>query len=190
MRYTDKKSQKERANDMERKIAEVILYFLYGGLKQLSQQDTRIAQEVRSWKPGMIYALKCGSDGPDLYIRKGEYGLEKLDSSLQDVADVCIEFKSFCHAFLILTGRQSVASSYAEHNFTMYGDIAQTMSFARCIDILEAYLFPKIITKRILKEIPKKEKSSIFLYRKILWAIPKEIREERRRGGRHETALL
>ena len=60
---------------MERKIAEVILYFLYGGLKELSQQDDRIKAEIKNWRPGMIYALKCGTDGPDLYIRKGEYGL-------------------------------------------------------------------------------------------------------------------
>lgn len=163
---------------MERKIAEVILYFLYGGLKELSQQDDRIKTEIKNWRPGMIYALKCGTDGPDLYIRKGEYGLEKLDPSIQDVADVCIQFKSFAHAFCVLTGRESVAKSYARHNITLYGNIADTMSFARCVDLLETYLFPKMITKRILKEVPKKQISSFAIYGKIFWHIPSEWREQ------------
>ncbi|MDO4454689.1 MAG: hypothetical protein Q4B90_09370 [Eubacteriales bacterium] len=90
---------------MERKIAEVILYFVYGGLKELSAYDDWIKKEVKNWRPGMTYALKCGSDGPDLYIRKGEYGVEKLDPSIQEAADVCIQFKSFSHAFCILIGR-------------------------------------------------------------------------------------
>ena len=174
---------------MERKIAEVILYFLYGGLKQLSQQDERIEKEVKSWRPGVIYGLKCSADGPSLYIRKGEYGLERLDPSIQDVADVCIQFKSFAHAFRVLTGRQSVAGSYAHHDFTLYGDIAETMSLTRCINLLEAYLFPKIITKRILKKVPDKQQSSLGLYGKILWYIPKEwqeIEEERRMEKRYE----
>lgn len=177
---------------MERKIAEVILYFLYSGLKQLSEQDERIGQEVKDWKPGMIYALKCGTDGPDLYIRKGEYGLEKLDPSIQDVADICIQFKSFSHAFRVLTGRQSVADAYAQHNFTLYGDIAGTMSFARCVDLLETYLFPKMITKRILKEVPQKQRSSILLYGNILFHIPQEWRAYTRTktGGKYETRLL
>ncbi len=170
---------------MERKIAELILYFLYGGLKQLKELDTRIQKEIKSWKPGMIYGLKCGPDGPDLYIRKGEYDLERLDCALQDVADVCIEFKSFSHAFCVLTGRQSVAKAYAHHNFTLYGDIAQTMSFARCVDLLETYLFPKPITARILKEVPRKQTSSVMLYGKILAHIPGEWRKietERRKA--------
>lgn len=175
---------------MERKIAEMVLYFLYGGLKQLSQQDERVEREIKSWRPGMIYAVKCSGDAPSLYVRKGEYGLEMLDSSIQDVADVCIQFKSFAHAFRVLTGRQSVAGAYAHHNFTLYGDIAQTMSFARCVDLAEAYLFPKVITSRILKEVPEKRQSSLGLYAKILLHIPeewKEIEEERRMEKRHEA---
>lgn len=35
------------------------------------------------------------------------------------------------------------------------------MSFARCVDLIEAYLFPKIIAKRILKEVPEKQISSL-----------------------------
>ena len=163
---------------MERKIAEMILYFLYGGLKELSAYDDRIKKEVKNWRPGMIYALKCGPDGPDLYIRKGEYGLEKLEPSIQEASDVCIQFKSFAHAFCVLTGRQSVEKAYAQHNVTLHGNVADTMSFARCVDLIEAYLFPKIIAKRILKEVPGKQISSFIIYGKILFHIPSEWREQ------------
>ena len=43
------------------------------------------------------------------------------------------------------------------------------MSFVRCVDIVEAYLFPKFITKRILKEVPKKYANIITTYRYVLF---------------------
>ena len=43
------------------------------------------------------------------------------------------------------------------------------MSLVRCIDIVEAYLFPKFITKNILKEIPKKSMGLVRCYGNVLF---------------------
>ena len=53
--------------------------------------------------------------------------------------------------------RLGVAQAYAEHRFLLKGDIKDAMSFVRVIDRTEGYLFPKFITKGILKQIPKRE---------------------------------
>ena len=68
----------------------------------------------------------------------------------------------------MLTGRLGVAKAYAEHRFTLKGDISQAMSFVRCVDMIERYLFPYIITKRILKDKYKKQTSSILMYIHVL----------------------
>ena len=64
----------------------------------------------------------------------------------------------------MFTGRLGVAKAYAEHRFTLKGEINQTMSLVRVIDLVEAYLFPKFITKNILKEVPKKEANMLRTY--------------------------
>lgn len=45
------------------------------------------------------------------------------------------------------------------------------MSFVRCVDIIEGYLFPSFITRHILKGAPVKEQSSLAVYRKVLFGV-------------------
>lgn len=156
---------------MKRKISEIVLYFLYGGLFQLYKKDSRIQEEIDSWENGMTYCLKCSADGPQLFIRKNSKGLQRLNPKIQKDYDTCFEFKNLDTAFLVLTGRQGVAGAYAAHGFLLQGDIVTAMSFARSIDLVEAYLFPKFITKHILKDVPKKETSAILLYASIIGGI-------------------
>lgn len=156
---------------VKRKVSEVVLYFLYGGLYQLYKKDSRVREEVDSWENGMTYCLKCCADGPQLFIRKNSQGLQRLKPAIQKDYDTCFEFKSLDEAFLVLTGRQGVAGAYAAHGFLLHGDIGTAMSFARSIDLVEAYLFPAFMTRRILKEIPKKESGSLALYAAVLGGI-------------------
>ena len=71
-------------------------------------------------------------------------------------------------AVLVLTGQIGISGAYALHGFTLKGDIAKTMSFARCVDILESYLFPNLINERIMTAVPKKETSSLLVYVNII----------------------
>lgn len=64
----------------------------------------------------------------------------------------------------MFTGRLGVSKAYAEHRFTLKGEIGKAMSLVRCIDIVEAYLFPSIITKNILKYKPQKSMGIIKTY--------------------------
>lgn len=167
-------SRKRRiAQAIKSKVSEIVLYFLYGGLYQLYKKDSRVRTEVDSWENGMTYCLKCSANGPQLFIRKNRNGLQRLNPKIQTTYDTCFEFKSLEEAFLVLTGRQGVAGAYAAHGFLLQGDIGTAMSFARSIDLVEAYLFPAIMTKHILKEVPKKEVSALAIYGYIIGGILK-----------------
>ncbi len=147
-------------------VSSAVLYFLYCGFYELSKSDSRVKAEVDSWENGLTYCLTCGENCPSLTIRKGANGLERVSNA--ENPDVVFAFKNLEKAFLVLTGRQGVANAYATHSFALRGDIAKGMSFARCVDLVERYLFPPVITNRILKENPKKQCSSIILYLKII----------------------
>lgn len=159
---------KSLGNWGRRKIAAVVLTVLYGGIYELYQTDTRIQKEIDRWPEGMTYALKCSSRGPSLYFRKNEGKLMRLNPRIQKQYDTCITFKSLETAFLVLTGRMGISGAYAAHGFALHGDIGTAMELTRCVDLAESYLFPKIMTRRILKEVAQKRSSSLGLYVKIL----------------------
>lgn len=152
----------------KRQISSVVLYVLYGGLYELYQIDSRVKEEMDRWPDGMTYGLRCTPKGPSLFFRKNEGKLMRLNPGIQRSYDTCITFKNIDTAFLVLTGRQGIAGAYAAHGFSLHGDIGTAMELTRCVDIVESYLFPKVMTKRILKEVAVKESSSIALYLRIL----------------------
>lgn len=147
-------------------VSKIVLFFLYRGFKACYKFDSRVREEIDSWQEGMSAVIETGIKGVNLCIKKRDGDLIRLQ--IIDNADIVIKFKSIDTAFLMFTGRLGVAKAYAQHRFTLKGEINKTMSLVRVIDIVEAYLFPKIITKHILKEVPKKEANLLRTYVYVL----------------------
>ena len=158
--------KKEVMISIKKCISTIVLYFLYRGFKVLYKVDSRIKEDLNTLVDGFVLELKTAKKGPKLLIRKDGDDIIKLADS--EKIDISIVFKSIDAAFLVLTGQIGVARAYAEHRFTLKGDIAEAMVVVRCVDLVESYLFPKIMTKRILKTVPKREISMFTAYRKIL----------------------
>lgn len=154
---------------VKEKISRVVLFFLYRAIKVLAKEDSKIMREFISWENGLSVAIKCAQNGPALYVIKNGNKLEKVKKL--EKADIDITFKSLDAAFLVLTGQIGISRAYSEHRFMLTGDISKTMSLVRAIDITESYLFPSIMSKRILKALPKKERSSLAIYRKVILGV-------------------
>ena len=71
---------------------------------------------------------------------------------------------------LVFTGMMSVKSAYLEHRFSLRGDVFESMRFVRCVDLVETYLFPRFMAKRILNHQEKKYKPTLLIYIKALFA--------------------
>ncbi len=125
----------------------IILFFLYRGMKVLYKYDTRIRKEISNWPVGSTIVLAACKSGPYLCIRRVSWGIVRVSSIPNP--DILITFKSLEGAFLVFSGQIG---------------IAQVMSIVRCIDLTEGYLFPKIMTKRILRKVPEKQIGSIPVY--------------------------
>lgn len=152
---------------MEKKILnqinQVVLAVLYRGMRVLYRHDSRIKEEMDSWEKGLTLKLACGPNGAALAIRQDDSkGVSRLRSAQK--ADITMRFKSVSGAFQVLSGQVGISDAYARHLFSLEGDIYQTMSFVRCMEYIEAYLFPKFITKRILREVPEKQMSALQVY--------------------------
>lgn len=143
-------------------VSKIVLYFLYKGFKVTYKYDKNVKKEIDSLENGFTAVIDTGIKNVNLIIKKEDNKLIRLKET--ENADIEIVFKSIDGAFRMFTGRLGVSKAYAEHRFTLRGEIAQAMILVRCIDIVEAYLFPKIITKEILKYQPKKNIGIIKTY--------------------------
>ena len=156
---------KKISNSMKSLVARIVLFVLYRGIKVLAREDSRIMREFQSWPDGLTVVLETSYNGPSISLQKKGDRLVRVPHSQN--ADIWITFRSIDAAFLVLTGQIGVARAYAEHRFMLSGDISQTMSIVRCIDIAESYLFPRLMTRRILRKVENKEFSTLRVYRKI-----------------------
>ena len=131
----------------------LVLRVLYRALKVLVVKESRIRREFSSFKEGFTIRITLSEGGPSVFMMK---------------KDLELKFKSVDSAFLVFTGMMGISRAYAEHRIVVKGDIADTMTLVRIIDIAEAYLFPHIMTRRILRSVPNKERSSLSVYRMVL----------------------
>ena len=149
--------------DLLNQINGIVLQVYFRGFRVLYREDSRIRKEIDSWEKNLTLKLECGPGGAVLAIRQDdERGVSRIRPAQH--AAITMRFKSVEGAFRVLSGQMGVADAYAAHQFTLEGDIYQSMSFVRCVDLLEAYLFPKFISSRILKEVPSKQISSLQVY--------------------------
>lgn len=147
-------------------ISKIVLFVLYRGMNIVSKVDRNVANEIENWKEGYTIKIKTSEQGPSLAIKKSNKRIKKIHT--EEKSNLEITFKSLDSAFLLLTGRMGISEAYAEHRFILKGDITEAMSFVRCIDIVETYLFPKIISKNLVKEIKKRKIPILLIYLRIL----------------------
>ena len=120
---------------------------LFRALKFLSCRDSKIKAEACRWPKGKTLRLEIpGARG--FTVTGTEKGFRKhpLDTP----------------------GEIGIAQAYAEHRFTLRGNMGLAMPFVRCVDRTEGYLFPPFLARRILKRLPKKEVSTARVYLAVL----------------------
>lgn len=149
-------------------MIKVIFWFLGRGAQAAALLDSRIMEEVEAWEEGTTVLLKVECFGPAMLIGKRQGRLMFLGLR-EDEANLVIFFKNIDAALLVLTGRIGIDRAFAESRYSMRGDINFGMSLVRCLCLVEAYLFPAFITRRILKRMPKKQISSLRVYGRIIF---------------------
>ena len=157
--------QRTLKTGLQQTTCAIVAECLVRALKYLSTADSKIRSEAHAWPNGKTLRLEVPGAG-GFTVTGTPWGFKKLDK--ETPGDVTIRFKSPSDAFRVFTGQISVAQAYAQHKFVLRGDMALAMSFVRCVDITEGYLFPDVLAKRILKRLPEKEVSTARVYTAVV----------------------
>ena len=93
---------------------------LFRALKFLSCRDSRVKEEACRWPQGKTLRLEIpGARG--FTVTGTEKGFRKLPQDTP--GDVTIRFKSPDDAFRVFTGQIGIAQAYAQHRFTLRGNM-------------------------------------------------------------------
>lgn len=158
-----------RSNKFKRRLVKIIFWFLGNGFEACVKNDSQLKSEISEWPEGTTVNLIVEPDGPYLSLKKEGQSLKYKGARKAEKADMDIYFKNMEAAIMMLTGKIGIAKAYCEKRIIIKGDIAFAMSVVRCMNIVEAYLFPEFITKKILKRLPEKEASTLKIYLETLF---------------------
>lgn len=143
------------------------------GMKGVVKVDSKAKEYFDELKDGFVFRLCVLPSGPALVLKKenGHFVSVKKREANNIKIDLDIQFKNLQVALPVVLGMAGVSQGYAENRFILKGEIADSMRIVDLINLTEAYLFPKFITKKFMDVIPKKQKSSLRVYLYVLAGI-------------------
>jgi hypothetical protein len=134
------------------------------GFQSVTSYDKTASEEINGLNDLMYILLKVEPNGPCMVMQKRNGKLNFVGTKVPDKVDLAIYFKNIEAAFLVVTGQIGIAQAYAEHRFTLKGDIFITMPLVRALNITEAYLFPGFMAKKLMKRMPDRSNNKFNIY--------------------------
>jgi hypothetical protein len=122
-------------------------------LESSSHFDENIKTDLNDWPEGFSFTMKVIPNGPSLSMKKEANILKFLGIKELKSPDMLVEVKNLDTAFKMITAQLGAHHVYAQHKIGVIGNIADSMKLIRMIYVAEDYLFPPILSKRIVKEI-------------------------------------
>lgn len=153
---------------IEKLVVSIGFKFLGKGLVSCSKIEPKVKEELKHYEDGYIIELKVFNTNTKVAVEKDGDKFKYLSSKYKAKADLSIIFKSYQGALMLILGRIGVYEGYAQHRFLVEGDFIQGMPFVRILYYVEAYLFPKFVNKKILKESPKLSSNKLNAYLHLL----------------------
>jgi hypothetical protein len=157
------KSLKPRKKYIKRAFVKVVFALLGKAVKACYALDSRIKIEFDELPDNTVIKMSVLPMGPSVVFKK-EYSAVSVMKDYGGKPDLHIVFKNIESAILSM-GLINVQQSYAESRFIMYGDMALGTAFVRIMNIVEAYLYPRIWTAYLFNnQAPVREKSAFRIY--------------------------
>ncbi len=142
------------SNRAKRFIVRTGFFILGRGLQAASRFDSYVKKEISRWDEGFTVMMKVRPEGPSLAWEKLNGRIRYMVSRSVE-ADLVILIKNLDTALLMVTAQIGTFHAYAQNRIALEGNIVDAMILTRCLNAVEAYLFPKFVSRKILKRLPK-----------------------------------
>jgi len=151
---TSSRTWRPRQKPFKSAVVKAALFALGSALEAAAVLDEDVRHEVATWKDPFSVLFQVVPNGPSMVFEKRN-GKLVFKGTKAVKADLSVYFKNMESAFLILSGQIGTPQGYAEHRMTLKGDTSQGMGLIRVLNVVQFYLFPKILAQRIIKRLPE-----------------------------------
>lgn len=130
------------------------LLALQRGAISLSHFNSEVKEELQAWPNG--YTIKIAVKGHPTAIawKKTNSGLKAINPGSEDYS-LLIYFKNMNTAFNVITTLSNVPEAFTQNRIQAFGYNPDSMILIRILNVVQAYLFPPILSKRVLKRVPQ-----------------------------------
>jgi hypothetical protein len=137
----------------KRFIVFLVMNIIANAFGSTSRFESLVKKEVDEWPEGFTVMMNVAQSSISIVLQKICGRLCKRDIS-EKKCDLVITFKNVDAAFLLFTAQISTAAGYCEKRMCVSGDIPRAISVIRALTVIERYLFPAIIARRVMKRLP------------------------------------
>jgi hypothetical protein len=145
-----------RRKPFKRLVNQIVMVVLGKALQSLSKHEPLIQHEALGWPENFTLMIVVRPDGGSMALTRLAGGkLAYRGTHFPEAqADVVIYMKNVESAFAMFTGQLGIDMGYAQHAMCARGDLSHTVSVVRVLNIAEAYLFPSLLARRLMKQLP------------------------------------
>lgn len=144
------------AQHARRLYVQIMMQVVGRSLQAISELDQEVKEETRELPDGFLFEMTVMPDGPALVVRKLADGkLQYVGERSPQSPDLSIKFKHIAHAFLVLSFQEKTSEAFANDRMLVDGDLGHALRMTRILNRLEAYILPKLLAERAVKDYPE-----------------------------------
>ncbi len=159
---------KPRKDKLKLAVVTAGFFALARAMESMSHFEESVQRDILDWEEGYTFSLNVMPNGPSILLRKENSFLKLVGFNKKEKADLIIEIKNLDTAFKMISTQLGAHHVHAQHKIGVVGNIADSMKVTRIMFLAESYLFPRIISKRILKKSPylglRKQMNRLHIY--------------------------
>jgi len=133
---------------------DMLLSVLAAAFEVTAARIPELREEIARWDDGRTFALGILPNGPGITLIKEEDRVRYLGKGLRSPR-VSFLFKNLDAALPVFSGLTGSHHALAECRILVNGSISDAMELNRALIVVQTYLFPGFMLKRILKRPPK-----------------------------------
>lgn len=155
---------------IQRTVVKAGFLALGRAIESASHFEDSVKREIKDWPEGFTFTMNVLPFGPKLAMRKKNGVLKMIRLKQEEKANLIVEIKNLTTAFRMITTQLGAHHVFAQNKIGVSGSISDSMRFIRIVYTVEAYMFPELLNKNILKQSPKmsvkKHLNRIHIYTK------------------------
>jgi len=152
-------------------VVRAVLSALGAGFEVVSKRNAELKAEIADWEDGRVISVGVLPDGPAIALKKEGDRIRYLGKGDHNPT-LKVLFKNVDAAFLPLAFQMGAHTAFAQHRAILHGNVAKAMQTTRAMAIVQTYITPGFILRKITKRPPRLTAAQCLFKARVLATLP------------------